>query len=215
MQKLFIFLGILAMVFSFNFIIAPNTLAQGWTQGQQEVSSSNTGLPETSAKDVILNILKWLLGLVFLLTVLAFVGSGIMFIMSFSNSGIVSMAKDWLTYAIIGLVVSVLGFVLVLAISNMLRGDLSSVQNRGGGNNGGSGLFGRFFNVWGQDNNGNDIGVTNDGNGVNVHGNVGNIDFSLPVPIPGGETNNNSGNNGAGTWTNPDTGQPYDYNRGQ
>ncbi len=219
MQKLFIFFGILAMMFSFNFIFTPDALAQGWTQGQQEVSSSNTGLPETSAKDVILNILKWLLGLVFLLTVFAFVGSGIMFIMSFSNSGIVGMAKDWLTYAIIGLVVSVLGFVLVLAISNMLRGDLSSVQNRGGvgGTNGGGGLFSRFFNIWGQDHNGNSVGVTNDGNGINIHGNLGNVDFSLPVPISPGEgnNNNNSGNNPSGTWTNPDTGQPYDYDAGR
>ncbi len=211
MQKLFIFLGTLAMVFSFNFIITPNALAQGWTKGQQAVSSGNTGLPETSAKEVVLNVLKWLLGLVFLLTVLAFVGAGIMFIMSFSNSGIVEMAKDWLTYAIIGLVVSVLGFVVVLAISNMLRGDLSSVQNRGGSGGGGS-----FFNIWGQDNNGNNIGVTNDGNGINIHGSLGNVDFSLPVPIPGGgNNNNNSGDNPSGTWTNPDTGQPYDYDAGR
>ncbi len=219
MQKLFIFLGTLAMVFSFNFIITPNTLAQGWTKGQQAVSSGNTGLPETSAKEVVLNILKWLLALVFLLTVFAFVGAGVMFIMSFSNSNIVTMAKDWLTYAVIGLVVSVLGFVLVLSISNVLRGDLSSVQNRGGagGTGRGGGLFGRFFNIWGRDNNGNNVGITNDGNGINIHGNLGNVDFSLPVPISpgGGNNNNNSGNNPSGTWTNPDTGQPYDYNRGQ
>ena len=208
------------IVFSFNFSTTPNVLAQGWTQGQQAVSSGNTGLPETSAKEVVLNVLKWLLALVFLLTVFAFVGAGVMFIMSFSNSNIVTMAKDWLTYAIIGLVVSVLGFVLVLSISNVLRGDLSSVQNRGGaggGTGGRGGLLGRFFNVWGRDRNGNNVGITNDGNGVNIHGNLGNVDFSLPVPISpgGGNNNNNSGGSPSGTWTNPDTGQPYDYDAGR
>ena len=219
MKKLLLFSLIFLMGFIIHVAVTPSVLAQGWTQGQEAVSSGNTGLPETSAKEVVLNILKWLLGLVFVLTVFAFVGSGVMFIMSFSNSGIINMAKDWLTYAIIGLVVSVLGFVIVLSISNILRGDLSSVQGRGGGagGTGRGGIFSRFFNIWGRDNNGNSVGISNDGNGININGSLGNVDFSLPVPISpgGGSGNNSSGNGGSGDWVNPDTGQPYDYDLGR
>ncbi len=212
MKKIFVILGILIIVFSIFSITSPNILAQGWTQGQEAVSSGNTGLPETSVKDVVLNILKWLLALVFLLTVLAFVGSGVMFIMSFSNSGIIDMAKSWLTYAIIGLVVSVLGFVVVLAISNMLRGDLYSVQGRGsaGGGN-------HWFNIFGQDNNGNDVNISTDGNTADVNGNLGGFDFDFGgIQLPTSPGGNNTGNStDGGTWTNPDTGQPYDYNQGR
>jgi hypothetical protein len=120
-----IFLGTiisLALLLIIQFNTAPATEAQGWTNGREMVSNKNTGLPDTDSKEVILNILKWLLRLVFMLTIFAFIGSGIMFIMSFSNSGIVGMAKDWLMYAVIGLVVSVLGFVIILAISEALTG---------------------------------------------------------------------------------------------
>jgi len=210
MQKIVLFVTI---IFSFILFIQVNVLsvnkvlAQGWTQGQQAVSGSETGLPETSAKEVVLNILKWLLGLVFVLTVLAFVGSGVMFIMSFSNNTIVTMAKDWLTYAIIGLVVSVLGFVLVLAISNMLTGNLQNT--RGGGGGGGGGGF--WANIWGRDRNGNDVNVNTGPNGTTVDGRLGDFDFSIPVPIstPG------SNNTPAQPWVNPDTGQNYDYNTGR
>jgi hypothetical protein len=181
--------------------------AQGWTQGQEAVSSGQTGLPETTAKNVVLNVLKWLLSLVFVLTVLAFVGSGIIFIMSFGNSGLTEMAKNWLTFAIIGLIVSVLGFVIVLAISSMLTGNLQNT--RGGGTGGGGGFW---ANIWGQDNNGNDINVNTGPNGTTIDGRLGDFEFNgIPLPI----TTPGSNNTPAQPWVNPDTGQQYDYNTGR
>ena len=204
---LFSFVSLLVFVFAAQYLIMPsyNASAQGWTQGQEAVSSGQTGLPETSAKEVVLNILKWLLSLVFALTVFAFVGSGVMFIMSFSNNNIVTMAKDWLTYAIIGLVVSVLGFVIVLAISNVLKGDLSTVSGRSGG----SGRNGGFWaNIWGQDNNGNDININTGPDGTTVDGRLGDFEFNgIPLPISAGAP--------AEPWVNPDTGQQYDYDAGR
>ena len=133
-----IFIGLMT-VFMFLFIGLDNihsiqtVQAQGWTEGHKVVSGGNTGLPETEAGDFVLNILNALLGLVFFLAILAFVASGIIFIMSFNNSNLITMAKDWLTYAVIGLVVSVLGYVIILFISNVLIGQKS------GDNSGGSG----------------------------------------------------------------------------
>ena len=101
----------------------PQANAQGWTQGKEAVSSAKTGLPETPARDVIFNILKWLLSVVFILAVLAFVGSGVIFIASFGNPAFTGAAKNWLTFAIIGLAVSILGFIIVLTISRLLSGE--------------------------------------------------------------------------------------------
>jgi len=200
MKKIILLASFFIMIFfvinsSTSFV--NQTQAQGWTAGQQIVSGGNTGLPETTASEVVLNILKWLLGLVFLLTVLAFVGSGIMFIMSFSNSGITSMAKDWLTYAIIGLVVSVLGFAIVLAISNILLGRGIGGQSGSQGNGGYNNSSGRRIpniSVWGSDNNGNSVDINTGPGGATVDGRLGPVDFSLPIPIPGSPGTNSEGN---------------------
>jgi hypothetical protein len=201
------FLTLFIALFAFQLFapLTPDANAQGWTQGQEAVSSGQTGLPETTARNVVLNVLKWLLSLVFVLTVLAFVGSGIIFIMSFGNSGLTEMAKNWLSFAIIGLIVSVLGFVIVLAISNMLTGNLQNTRGGGGGG-------GFWANIWGQDNNGNGININTGPNGTTVDGSLGDFDFSgIPIPIstPG------SNNTPAQPWVNPDTGQNYDYNTGR
>ena len=117
---------VLLFVFSFFFGSFFLTQAQGWTEGQKVVSGANTGLSELTPLELVLNILYWLLSLIFLLTILAFVASGVMFIMSFNNSNMIERAKDWITYAIIGLVVSVLGFAIVTTISKVLIGEQPS-----------------------------------------------------------------------------------------
>ena len=135
-------------VVSLQFVYIPQTSAQGWNRGLESVSSARTGLPETDAKSVVINVVRWLLSLVFWLAVLAFVGSGLIFIVSFGNASIHTIAKDWLTFAIIGLVVSVLGYVIIISVSNMLTG-----RGIGGhGTNGGAGGSITIDNngVWGE-----------------------------------------------------------------
>ena len=127
------------------------------------VSSAQTGLPETDAKSVVISVVRWLLSLVFWLAVFAFVASGLIFILSFGNSNIHGIAKDWLTFAIIGLIVSVLGYVIIISISNMLTGNLRGSSGSGGGVNIEIGDGG----VWGEANipigDNGDITINNDG----------------------------------------------------
>ena len=164
-MKIFLYstlIMIIGMV-SLQFINTPQVNAQGWSQGLSSVSGARTGLPETDAKSVIIDVVKWLLSLVFWLAVLAFVASGLIFILSFGNSNIHGIAKDWLTFAIIGLIVSVLGYVIIISISNMLTGNLRGSSGSGGGVNIEFGNGG----VWGEANipigDNGDITINNDG----------------------------------------------------
>jgi hypothetical protein len=130
--SLVVFMGLLFL----QFVEVSQVNAQGWKQGLESVSGARTGLAETDAKSVVINVVRWLLSLVFWLAVLAFVGSGLIFIVSFGNASIHGIAKDWLMFAIIGLAVSVLGYVIIISVSNMLTG--RSVGGRGGSGAGGS-----------------------------------------------------------------------------
>jgi len=157
-----ILVAVIGMV-SLQVINAPQANAQGWQRGMAAVSSAQTGLPETDAKSVVISVVRWLLSLVFWLAVFAFVASGLIFILSFGNSNIHGIAKDWLTFAIIGLIVSVLGYVIIISISNMLTGNLRGSSGSGGGVNIEIGDGG----VWGEANipigDNGDITINNDG----------------------------------------------------
>jgi len=124
LTKLFVGLVGLSSFFLFFTFLGNIEVAQagGWNTGLEIVKGSNTGLSEASLGEVILYVLKWLLSLIFVLAILAFVISGIMFIMSGGQQSIIERAKDWLTYAIIGLVVSILGFAIIYTISRVLTG---------------------------------------------------------------------------------------------
>jgi len=76
---------------------------------------------ETDFIEVLFTVIKGLLMVVFAIAVLMFVIAGIFFLTA-ANSDRADTARDILTYAIMGLVVSVLGYAIVLFLSNVLTG---------------------------------------------------------------------------------------------
>jgi hypothetical protein len=92
------------------------------------------GVAQTGRTDfieVLFTVIKGLLAVVFAVAVLMFVIAGIYFITA-AGSDRADTARDILTYAIIGLVVSVLGYAIVLFLGNVLTG-----RGAGGGAGGG------------------------------------------------------------------------------
>ena len=85
----------------------------------------------TNFIEVLFTVIKGLLAVVFAIAVLMFVISGIYFITA-AGSDRADTARDILTYAIIGLVVSVLGYAIVLFLGNVLTGG-STNGGAGGG----------------------------------------------------------------------------------
>ena len=69
----------------------------------------------------ILGVTKGLLSVVFVLAVLMFVISGLFFLTA-AGSDRADLARNILTYAIVGLVVSILGYAIVLFLSKALIG---------------------------------------------------------------------------------------------
>ncbi len=83
----------------------------------------NTGLPNHGKNDVkgaIEDVLNAILGILAVLSILMIVVSGVMYITSAGDQGRVDTAKKMLTYSIVGLVVSLLGYVIVFSVAKAL-----------------------------------------------------------------------------------------------
>lgn len=64
-------------------------------------------------------VMNWLLGLIGVLGVIAFVISGIMYLTSAGDEGQAEKAKSVMTFAIIGLVVALVGLIIVNAVAGL------------------------------------------------------------------------------------------------
>jgi len=85
------------------------------------VSRSNSA----NLVDTIFTVIKGLLSVVFVIAVLMFVIAGLFFLTS-AGSDRADQARDMVTYAIIGLVVSVLGYAIVVFLSKALKGETTT-----------------------------------------------------------------------------------------
>jgi type IV secretory pathway VirB2 component (pilin) len=75
---------------------------------------------QADANTLLMDIINWLLAILASLSILMIVVAGIMYITSQGDEGRVESAKKWLVYAIVGLVVALLGYVIVRAVSGAL-----------------------------------------------------------------------------------------------
>ena len=92
------------------------------TMAQYEGTQGETyGLAEEdNIGEVLTTVLEYVLGFLAVLSILMIVVAGIMYITSGGDESRVDKAKSWLTYAIIGLIVALLGYVIVSTVGNML-----------------------------------------------------------------------------------------------
>lgn len=84
----------------------------------------NTGLPENAQgiAGVLSNVLMFLLATVGILAVIAFVVSGIQYLVSAGDERNIETAKRNLTYSVVGVVVALAGLIIVTTIDMILRG---------------------------------------------------------------------------------------------
>ena len=78
--------------------------------------------PSGDLQDVVLNtIIPWTLGIVLLVAVVMLIIGGFLYVTSSGNEGMVERAKQTMLYAIIGIVVVILAFVIVRTVANIFQ----------------------------------------------------------------------------------------------
>lgn len=84
----------------------------------------NTNLPSPSGgiRQILANLLFWILGIFGMLAILAFVVSGIQYFLAAGDEKMMETAKRNLIYSIIGVIVALSGFVIIMAVDTALRG---------------------------------------------------------------------------------------------
>ncbi|MEI7891180.1 MAG: pilin [bacterium] len=85
---------------------------------------TNTGLanPTGGIGQIIANLFFWLMGIFMTLAVLAFVVSGIQYLLAAGDEDLAKSAKKNAVNAIIGIIVGLSGFIIIQAISRILEG---------------------------------------------------------------------------------------------
>jgi hypothetical protein len=81
----------------------------------------NTGLSSTPLATIIMGVMNWMLAVLGFIAVLGFVISGMQYLLSAGDEGMVETAKRNMKYSIIGVVVALSGRVLIMAINNLLN----------------------------------------------------------------------------------------------
>jgi len=80
------------------------------------------GLPDSpGVKSILVNVVKWMLEIIGLITLIAFIISGGQYLMSAGDDTAMQTAKKNMTYSVIGIIVALSGFVIIRAIDTALR----------------------------------------------------------------------------------------------
>ena len=103
-----------------SLVSAQGTPEAAFKAGRTKVEygkATNTDIPT-----IILKIITFLLTFLAALAVLVIVVAGIMYITSGGDEGKVETAKSWIMYAIIGLIIALLGWVIINIVSKLVIG---------------------------------------------------------------------------------------------
>ena len=109
-----------------SFLTVCSLMALPMVVGAQFVANSGmdqSGLANTKVSDIIMNVMKWLLGILTTVAVIGFIISGFMFIIG-GDAGKKEKAKSWLTYSIVGVVVGLIGYIAINLINTLLWGQV-------------------------------------------------------------------------------------------
>ncbi|MCK5080526.1 MAG: hypothetical protein KAQ63_00020 [Candidatus Moranbacteria bacterium] len=93
-----------------------------WTTGM--TAAGTFQLPNASVYDIVDNFLLWILMLFTILSVLAFVVAGVMFLMAGTSTDNTERAKNMIKYSIIGIVVGLSGYIIISLIDGILLGNI-------------------------------------------------------------------------------------------
>ncbi len=100
-------------------LVAPVAALAQWSPS---APSGAKDLPQGSLYSIIGNIMNWLLGILGFIAIIGFVISGIMYLTAAGDEGQQKKAKQQMLWSITGVIVALIGWVVVLAVQNLLDG---------------------------------------------------------------------------------------------
>lgn len=105
-----------------NNTATPSTNTTGTNNGTLDFPTE-FGLPDPQGGVVaiITNFLDWLLGIVGVIAIIAFMVSGLQYFFSAGDDKMIETAKRNMTYSIIGVIIALSGFIIIKAIDYALR----------------------------------------------------------------------------------------------
>lgn len=98
---------------------APAVASAQWTTS---APSGATTLPQGSLYSIIGNIMRWLLGILGFIAIIGFVIAGILYLTAAGDEEQQKKAKKQMFWSITGVIVALIGWVVVLAVQNLLGG---------------------------------------------------------------------------------------------
>lgn len=106
-------------LFSIAILIFSNGVsADGWDPG----SLKGTGLTSRPLFSILLTVIDWAITLVGILAVIIFIYGGFIYLTSQGENDKIEQAKKIILYAIVGVIVSILGLVAVTTINSIING---------------------------------------------------------------------------------------------
>lgn len=82
----------------------------------------NTGLSEISVLEVLITLMRWLFIIFGSAAIIAFIISGIMYLMAAGDTGMADNARSYVVASIVGVVVALAGLIILTAVNTWLGG---------------------------------------------------------------------------------------------
>ena len=88
---------------------------------------STSGLPDAYISEIVAGTMDWLLAIVGFLAIIGFVISGILYLTAAGDDKQIGTAKTAMKWAIIGVIVALMGYVVIIAVDYWLNGSSTTV----------------------------------------------------------------------------------------
>lgn len=84
------------------------------------VIPNDTGLPSSTVSAILQNLMAWLLGILGFIGIMAFIISGLQYLLAAGDEKTIETAKTNMKYSIIGVIIALSGFIVIQAVNAAL-----------------------------------------------------------------------------------------------
>ena len=102
--------------FSLAMVAVPTLASAQWVGGGLQ-NAGKSALPGDSILNIAGRTMNWLLAILGFIGIIGFVISGILYLTAAGDEGRIEQAKSAMMYSIIGVIVALLGFVIIQAVT--------------------------------------------------------------------------------------------------